>query len=77
MAFDMTVKDRRLRLVHTSDPYTQLKRGDEGTAQFIDSMGTLAVRWDSGSTLGLIPESGDRWEWVEDDEYKCIPTRIA
>jgi uncharacterized protein DUF4238 len=30
----------------------------------IDSMGTLHVDWDDGSTLGLVWESGDRWEVV-------------
>lgn len=37
------------------DPYTKLLAGDEGTISFVDDLGTLHVRWDSGSTLGLIP----------------------
>lgn len=58
---DRSMAGKRVRLVRTSDPYTQLKPGDEGTAQFADDMGTLSVRWDSGSSLGLVPGE-DRWE---------------
>jgi hypothetical protein len=49
-----------VELVHTSDPYTQLKPGDKGTVQFTDDLGTLHVRWDSGSSLGLVPRK-DHW----------------
>jgi hypothetical protein len=57
---DETLKGRRVELVHTSDPYTQLKPGDKGTVQFTDDLGTLHVRWDSGSSLGLVPRK-DHW----------------
>lgn len=49
----------RVQLVSTSDPVTQLKPGDQGTVGFTDSMGTIHVKWDSGSSLGIIPEDGD------------------
>lgn len=55
---------KRVRLDHTSDPYTNLRAGDLGTVQRIDDMGTVHVKWDSGSSLGLISESGDRWTVV-------------
>lgn len=52
---------KRVRLQYTNDPYTDLRQGDEGVVDFIDDAGTLFVKWDSGSGLGLIAEAGDRW----------------
>lgn len=56
----MRVKDhslvgKRVRFVRSSDPYTRLRRGDEGTVTFVDDMETVHIRWDSGSNLGMIP----------------------
>jgi hypothetical protein len=51
----LATKGDRVRLLRTSDPYTQLKPGDEGMVSFVDSMGTVHVNWESGSTLGLVP----------------------
>lgn len=51
----------RVRLIRCTDPYTRLERGAKGTVSFIDDLGTVHVRWDSGSTLGLVPGS-DAWE---------------
>ena len=45
----------RVELVYTSDPYTNLKRGDRGEVTFIDGLGTVSIKWDNGSTLGMIP----------------------
>ena len=45
----------RVRLVSTTDPYTQLACGDEGTVRYVDDMGTVHINWDSGSSLGMIP----------------------
>lgn len=45
----------RIRLITTSDPYTTLTPGDEGTVELIDDAGTIHVTWDCGSQLGLIP----------------------
>jgi hypothetical protein len=44
-----------VELVSTSDEYTDLKPGDKGTVEREDAVGTLHIRWDSGSRLGLIP----------------------
>jgi hypothetical protein len=52
---------KRVRLRFTNDPYTELKAGDEGVADHVDDDGTLFVKWDSGSSLGLNAEFGDRW----------------
>jgi hypothetical protein len=54
---------QRVRLIRCSDPYTRLASGAEGTVAFTDSMGTVHVKWDGGSTLGLIPGE-DQWEMI-------------
>lgn len=64
MGLDRSVEGRRLRLTYTNDPYTNLRYGDEGTAGFIDDMGTVSVKWDNGSTLGLVPGT-DQWDWID------------
>ena len=43
----------RVALVRTSDPYTTLVPGDLGTVDFLDSIGTIFITWDNGSTLGM------------------------
>ncbi len=48
-------KGTRVELVSTTDPYTPLKAGDQGVVNTIDSVGTIHVNWDSGSSLGLLP----------------------
>lgn len=53
---------KRIRLVSTSDPYTRLSPGDEGVITFIDDLGTTHVKWDNGSSLGLVPRED---YWVE------------
>ena len=60
---DYSVKGRRVRLVSTSDPYTRLRSGEQGTAQYVDDAGTLHVQWDDGSHLGMVP-GHDRWQYV-------------
>lgn len=56
-----TLIGKRVMLVSTNDPYTRLRYGDEGTVTRIDDYGTVFVKWDSGSTLGLVQEAGDRF----------------
>ncbi len=50
----------RVRLIHCSDPYTRIRSGTLGTVRFVDDMGTVHVKWDDGSSLGLI-EGEDSW----------------
>ena len=45
---------KRVRLIHTSDPYTSLTTGAEGIVNWVDDTGTVFVKWDSGSSLGLV-----------------------
>lgn len=46
---------RRVKMVYTSDAYTDVVPGDTGTVSHVDDAGTVFVNWDSGSGLGLIP----------------------
>ena len=46
------VPGTRVELVSMNDPYTTLKPGDRGTVRHVDSIGTVHIAWDRGSTLG-------------------------
>jgi hypothetical protein len=51
----------RVALEHTDDPHTRLRPGDEGTVtRYAPGLGQLDVRWDSGSTLSMLLDEGDR-----------------
>lgn len=52
---------KRVRLNYTNDPYTELRQGDEGVIDHFDDTGTMFVKWERGSRLGLNAEFGDRW----------------
>lgn len=43
----------RIELISMNDPYTKLIPGDRGTVEFVDDIGTIHVRWDCGSGLGV------------------------
>ena len=53
---------KRVRLIRCSDPYTKLQSGDKGVVDYIDDMGTVHVKWDNGSSLGLI-QGEDTWTY--------------
>jgi len=59
------LKGKRIELISTSDPYTNLRPGDRGTIDFVDDMGTIHVTWDNGSTLGLVPGE-DQYRFVNE-----------
>ena len=44
----------RVELVHMDDPYSKLMPGSTGTVQSVDDAGTIHVRWDCGSGLGVV-----------------------
>lgn len=58
------MKGKRVKLLHTSDIHTLLEPDAEGVVKFVDSMGTVHVKWDDGSSLGLIPNE-DFWEVLD------------
>lgn len=60
-----TKEGDRIELVSTSDPYTSLQAGDQGTVTMIDAWDTVHVRWDSGSSLGMVPGE-DHFRRIED-----------
>ena len=56
---------KRVRFMRSSDPYTKLQYGDEGEVTTVDDLGTVHIKWDSGSTLGMITEEGDRFQIIK------------
>ena len=44
----------RVELISMDDPYSKLKPGDRGTVHTVDDTGTVFVRWDNGSGLGVV-----------------------
>lgn len=55
---------KQIRLLFTNDPYTDLQAGTKGLVDFIDDAGTVHVKWDDGSRLGLVEDDGDCWEVI-------------
>jgi hypothetical protein len=58
---------KRVRLVYTKDPYTDLKSGDLGTVTDVnecdfvgDFFTQIGVKWDSGSNLMLVQGMKER-----------------
>lgn len=45
----------RVELIHMDDPYnTKLFAGALGTVRCVDDAGTIHIRWDCGSSLGVV-----------------------
>ena len=53
---EMYTAGTRIQLDHMDDPYHPVASGTIGTVKFVDDAGTIHVKWDSGSSLGLCPE---------------------
>jgi len=60
----MTKVGDTVELVSTTDQYTRLEPGERGVVTFVDSVGTVHVKWESGSNLGLVPGE-DAWKVVK------------
>lgn len=45
----------RLELISMDDPYAPVPPGARGTVQYVDDMAQIGMKWDSGSSLSLIP----------------------
>ena len=44
----------RVELVSMNDPYTKIPEGTKGTVMVVDDTGTIHVKWDNGSSLGIV-----------------------
>ncbi len=44
----------RVELVHMDDPYVKIPEVTKGTVQVVDDTGTIHVKWDNGSSLGVV-----------------------
>lgn len=44
----------RLELTEDMDDIQGLKSGSQGVVSFIDDIGTIHMKWDNGSTLGIV-----------------------
>ena len=59
----------RVELLHMDDPYNKtLVPGCKGTVKFVDDTGTIHVRWDIGSSLGVVFGEDACRKVAEDDE---------
>jgi hypothetical protein len=49
----------QVELVAITDDYRRfaLTPGERGTVEFTDSLGTIHIRWDSGTRVGIIVEA--------------------
>jgi hypothetical protein len=54
----------RVKLLHCNDQHTKLEPGLLGTISFVDDLGTVHVRWDNGSLLGLCVDDGDQFKII-------------
>ena len=59
----------RLSLISMNDPYSNLVQGDRGTVTHVEDGGTIHMRWDKGSSLGLV--------YGEDSFRKLTPEELA
>jgi hypothetical protein len=54
----------RIELVSTSDQITKLVPGDQGVVTFVADLSgvglQISIEWDSGSSLTMLPDTGDR-----------------
>ena len=44
----------RVELQEMDDPYSKIPIGTKGTVMDVDDMGTIHVKWDNGSHLGIV-----------------------
>ena len=45
----------RIELLSTMDDMHPIRKGTQGTVKVVDDIGTIHMKWDNGSGLGLIP----------------------
>ena len=44
----------RVELVQMDDPYSRIPPGTQGTVSAVDDIGTIFVKWENGSSLGVV-----------------------
>lgn len=60
-----------VELIHMeADPYTDLKPGDQGVVEHVDSIGTIFCRWQNGSGLGIVFSVDSVRKILEDDLHE-------
>lgn len=59
MSNNCSLINSRIQLIKTDDQYTNLTPGSFGIVDYVDSTGTIFVKWEDGSSLGLIPGIDD------------------
>jgi len=42
-----------VELISMNDPYCKLAEGETGIVQYVDDIGTIHVKWNNGSSLGV------------------------
>ena len=52
----------KIKLIYMNDTQAP-PSGSEGTVTHVDDMGTIHMKWENGSTLGLIPDV-DQFEMI-------------
>lgn len=57
----------RVELIYMNDTQAP-PEGTKGTVTHVDDAGTIHVKWDNGSTLGLVLE--DKWKRINKEEEK-------
>lgn len=60
---DVYRKGMKVKLIKMNDAQA-VPPGTEGTIVDVDDIGTIHVKWDTGSSLGLV--EGDRFEIIEE-----------
>ena len=66
---------KRIELIRTKDPYTDLKPGDRGTVvdvtelPYEDTPFKVLVQWDSGSRLAILEGHDDYRTVYDNDDY--------
>lgn len=58
-------KGMRVKLIFMDDVQAPPK-GTKGTVQYVDSIGTLHINWDNGSTLGIV---------IGEDLFEVVSTK--
>lgn len=52
---EMYPQGTRLLLNHMNDPFAPIPVGTRGTVVHVDDVGTIHMKWDTGSSLGIVP----------------------